>query len=113
MTPLDILLLLGWFIIGMVVFQVHGVKDYWGRTNDAYSAIGMVPLILGFFYGAVTLQNMTMVLIGSIILGFLFTLAYLIGANISRAMQFGEMSPRIILYIFLLIIFLIGFKGII
>jgi len=113
MTPLDIIWLFIWFLVGIVVFQVHGIKNYWGGVDQVYSAIGILILVFSLFYGAVTLQNMTMTLIGSIIIGFLSTLAYLIGANISRAAQFGEISPKIVVYFLLFCLFLGIFRGII
>ena len=113
MTPIDFLWMFGWFVVGIIVFQVHGIRDYWGQTSEAYSAISLLSLFLGFIYGTLTLQNITMTLIGSIILGILSTLAYLIGANISRAIQFGEMSPKIIVYILVFIFLILTFISII
>ena len=99
MTAMDILWVIGWFLAGLVVFQVRGIKGYWGEISDLSSILGFVPLLLGFLYGTSTLPNVFIGYIGSIMIGFLSSLAYLIGANISRYIQFGEMSPRIVVYV--------------
>ena len=113
MTAIDIIWIFLWFLVGLVVFQIRGIKSFWGQTTDTYSAITIIPIILGFFYGAITLQDVTMSLVGSIILSTITTLAYLIGANISRAAHFGHLSPRIIFYVFFFFMFLVIFKGVI
>ena len=85
MTPMDLFWMVGWFLLGLVVFQVRGIKRIFGDISDLYSILGLIPFFLGFLYGTYTLtQNVFIGYIGSVIVGFLSSLAYLIGANIRR-----------------------------
>jgi hypothetical protein len=95
MAAVDILWTVIWFFVGLLTFQVSGLKRLLESVSGAISGISLLILItkpdpittyltsipIGYVAGDVTL------------------LAYLIGANISRAIQFGKMSPRIILYV--------------
>ena len=104
MAAVDILWTVIWFFAGLLTFQVTGLKRLLESVSGIISGISLLILItkpdpittyltsipIGYVAGAVTL------------------LAYLIGANISRAIQFGKMSPRILLYVvaFFLVLFL-------
>lgn len=93
-----------WFFVGLLTFQVTGLKRLLESVSGIISGISLLILItksdpittylnsipIGYVAGAVTL------------------LAYLIGANISRAIQFGKLSPRILLYVvaFFLVLFI-------
>ena len=108
MTPMDIFWIVIWFVVGLFVFQIPGIKGAFKEISDLYS---IIPFLLGFFYATWTqnpemvigyiVKNIEEVMSIGIIKGFLSSLAYLIGANISRYEQFGKMSPRIIIYILL------------
>ena len=114
MTPIDILWLVLWFVVGWCVFQIRGIKSIMGEISDSYSILGVIPLLLGVLYGTLygtyTLPNVFIGYIGGVMIGSLSSLAYLIGANISRYQQFGEMSPLILAYIALFIMFWIAFE---
>jgi hypothetical protein len=111
MTPVDILWLVLWFVVGLCVFQIRGIKSIMGEISDSYSILGVIPLILGVLYGTYTLPNVFVGYIGGVMMGVLSSLAYLIGAIISRYRQFGEMSPRILAYSALFIMFWIVFEA--
>jgi len=105
MMPIEIWLL-GWFVVGLVTFQLRGVKGYLEDINGLNSKLGFISLLSGFFYSAntLTLSLFIKYIVISVIVGFLFSRAYLIGANFSRWIQFGEMSPNIIIHVLLLFI---------
>jgi len=94
MTPMDIFWVFGWFVVGLVVFQIRGIKHFFTMISSLFSLL--------FLFLLIQEQNPIAAFMNFIGLDFisgLFTsLAYLIGANISRCVQFGEMSPKIITY---------------
>ena len=93
------------FIVGLLVFQVRGIK----RILSFSSSIGMIVFFLGLFY--IIMNNIAMGRIFEqtyqfIIGGIVSSLFYLIGANISRYNRFGKMSSRILIYVMLLVVLL-------
>jgi hypothetical protein len=83
-----------WFFGGCFVFQVRGLK----RVLDIISSLFSVLSIFTLLFKPDPITEIFF----SISLGYftgIFTLTiYLIGANISRYMQFNKMSSRIYLY---------------
>ena len=90
----------GWFIVGLIVFQVRGIKHFFTAISSLFSLLSLFLLIQ-------EQSSLTSIIefigIGKIS-GIFTILAYLIGANISRYARFRKMSPRIIIYIFLFFI---------
>jgi len=111
MTSIDILWLVLWFVVGLRVFQIRGIKSIMGEISDSYSILGVIPLILGVLYGTYTLPNVFIGYIGGVMMGVLSSLEYLIGANISRYQQFKKMSPLIFAYSALFIMLGIVFEA--
>lgn len=100
---MDFIWAIAWFIVGLVVFQVRGIKSFFDVIVGIFSTLSLLTLLfkpdpLTEIFIAIGLDYVSGV--------FTFT-TYLIGANISRWIQFGEMSPRIILYIVLLPVWII------
>jgi len=100
MTPMDIFWIFGWFTVGLVVFQVRGIKSFFGGVSSLFSLLSLFLLIQE---QSSLVSVIEFIGIGKIS-GVFTLLAYLIGANISRCVQFGEMSPRIIIYTLLFFI---------
>ncbi len=99
---LDPTLLLG-LTVGLVVFQVHGVKKILNTMN----IIGLLSFALGLSYIIVdktSLDAMSGYIVRFIEGNILASIFYLIGANISRWLQFGKMSSRIVFYLLILYI---------
>ena len=100
--------MVGWFGVGLFVFQIKGIKGAFKEISDLCP---IILFLLGFFYATWSqnpemvigyiVKNIEEVMSIGIIKGSLTSLAYLIGANISRCAQFGKMSPLIIIYILL------------
>ena len=92
---INIIWLIAWFVVGMMTFQVHGIKKSMTAISSLFSVLSFLLLIQE--------SNPIVTFINSIgldlISGVLTSFAYLIGANISRFVQFGTMSPIIIKYI--------------
>ena len=87
----------GWFVVGLVTFQIKGIKSFFGGVGSLFSLLSLFLLIQGQSSLASIIEFIGIGKISGV-----FTLiAYLIGANISRYAQFGKMSPRIIIYIIL------------
>ena len=94
---MDFVWVFGWFVVGLVTFQVKGIKSFFEWVGVLFSLLSLFLLIQGQ-------SSLTSIIefIGIGKISGVFTLiAYLVGANISRYIQFGKMSPRIILYIIL------------
>lgn len=100
MNFIDFVWIIIWFLAGLLTFQYTSVKKIVGTISGLISFISLIALI--------TKPDSLVHIFSSIGLGYISglftTLSYLIGANISRYMQFGRMSPRILLYPILLII---------
>jgi len=98
----DSIWLFGWFIVGLVTFQVRGIKHFFTTISLLFSLLSLFLLFQA--------SNPIAAIITSIgldyISGIFTSVAYLIGANISRYEQFGEMSPRIIIYILLFVLWI-------
>ena len=90
---IDFVWVFGWFVVGLVTFQIKGIKSFFGGVGFLFSLLSLFLLIQGQ-------SSLTSIGIGEIS-GVFTLIAYLIGANISRYAQFGKMSPRIIIYIIL------------
>ena len=92
---IDFFWVFGWFVVGLVTFQIKGIKSFFGGLGSLFSLLSLFILIQGQSSLASIIE-----FIGIGEISGVFTLiAYLIGANISRYAQFGKMSPRIIIYI--------------
>ena len=101
---LDPTWLLG-FSVGLFVFQVKGIK----RILKFSSIVGSITFLLGLYYITVSNINLEQVceqIYSFIIGGFISSLFYLIGANISRYNRFGRISSKILIYIVLLVLLL-------
>jgi len=101
MEQIDIFWAAGWFIAGLIVFQTKGQsKKLLSILSFFFSGVSILSL---FRNGTSIDEVITYIGIGKIT-GIFTTLFYLIGANISRYNQFGEMSPRIFLYLILILV---------
>ena len=94
MIQIDFFWIFGWFIVGLVVFQIRGIKHTFTAISSLFSLLSLFLLIpepnpIAAFMNFIGLDFIS---------GLFTFLAYLIGANISRYAQFGEMSPKIITY---------------
>ena len=94
MIPIDFLWIVGWFMVGLVTFQIRGIKHFFTTISSLFSLLFLFLLItepnpIGAFINSIGLDFIS---------GLFTSLAYLIGANISRYAQFGQMSPRILYY---------------
>ena len=108
MSPLSMLWLMMWFFVGITVFQWRNYKLYWEEIDEAYSAIGVISMFFGIVFHRFS-SSFGDQIVGNVVMGLLSPLVYLIGANISRFFQFGEMSSRIVIYIFMFSLLLIMF----
>ena len=106
MGSIDVLWMILWFLVGLFVFQERSLKVYWDEIDSVTSVITLVPFFLGALYGSITLPDIANKYFGSVLVGILSSLVYLIGANISRYIQFRTMSMRIVAYIVLFLVFL-------
>jgi hypothetical protein len=109
---LDIVSLLIGFLVGLIVFQVHGVK----KILEALGFLGTMLFMLTLINTIMNSKSLNPAYIFNMIISFfvggvLGELVYLIGANISRYVQFGTLSPRILLYIMLIVLILIIFSS--
>lgn len=96
----DLLWGVGWFLVGLVTFQIRGIKRGFTAISIAFSILSILSLNLTQFTAVLNFIGI------NAISGILTTLVYLIGANFSRFIQFGVMSPRIIIYFFIFLILL-------
>jgi hypothetical protein len=103
MFAVDLLWGIGWFFAGLFTFQIRGVKSAFTAISTLFSSLSLFSLLLQE-------SNPIAIVITSIgldhISGIFTSVAYLLGANISRYEQFGEMSPRIVLYILILVVWI-------
>jgi len=96
----DISWVIGWFLVGLITFQVRGIKQIFTAISAGFSILSFLSLnsdqlkVILNFIGINTIS------------GVFTTVVYLIGANISRFIQFRALSFRIIIYFFLLIVLL-------
>ena len=95
MTFTDVLWAIGWFVVGLFVFQIKGIKSFFDIVTGMVSAFSLLMILLR--PDPIT-EAFTAIGVGYISGIFTFII-YRIGANISRYFRFGEMSPRIILYL--------------
>jgi divalent metal cation (Fe/Co/Zn/Cd) transporter len=95
MTITDVFWVIAWFIVGLVVFQVKGVKSLFDLVSGIFSAFSLFLLLLK---PDPLTEIFTAIGLGYISGAFTF-IVYRIGANISRCIQFNEMSPKIVLYL--------------
>ena len=96
MTATDIVWAIAWFLVGLVVFQVRGIKSFFAAVSGLFSALSFVMLL----FRPEPLDEVFVSIGLGYITGIFTLFVYLIGANISRCVQFGRMSPRIVLYAF-------------
>jgi len=109
---IDIVSLLIGFLIGLLVFQVRGAK----RVLEALGFLGTILFTLTLI--SYVLNNsgnldpgyMSNTIISFIVGEVLGNLIYFVGANISRYLQFGTLSPRILIYIMWILLILIIFQ---
>jgi len=103
MLTIDLLWGVAWFFVGLITFQVRGIKSLFTAISTLFSLLSLISL---FFQAS----NPIAAVITSIgldrITGIFTSVAYLIGANISRYEQFGGMSSRIVFYILILVIWI-------
>ena len=109
---IDVTSLLIGFLVGLVVFQVRGVK----KILEALGLLGTMLFMLTLINTVLNSRNLNPSHISNMTISFfvggiLGNLVYLIGANISRYMQFGTLSPKILIYIMLIVLILIIFSG--
>jgi hypothetical protein len=98
MTIIDVGWAICWFLIGLGAFQFKGIKSLFDTVTGVLSVFSLFMILLKPDPIAEAFTSIGLGYISGI---FTFN-AYLIGANISRYYQFGEMSHRIILYVLLL-----------
>lgn len=91
--------LIAWFLVGMMTFQVHGIKKSMTAVSLLFSILSVLLLLQEANPIVTYIDYMGLDLIS----GIFTSLVYLIGANISRFVQFGTMSPMIIKYILVLL----------
>jgi len=110
---MDIVSLLIGFLVGLLVFQVRGAKkvlETLGSLGAMLFALTLVSYVLNNS-GNLDPGYMSNMVVSFIVGEVLGNLIYLIGANISRYIQFGTLSPRILIYIMLILLILIIFNG--
>ena len=95
MSIIDILWAILWFTIGYNVFQVRGIKR---KTDTITGTVSVLSLIVLIFQPEPLAAIFISIFLGYFTGIFTFTI-YLIGANISRYRKFKKLSPRIILYV--------------
>lgn len=94
---IDFLWTIGWFLVGLAVFQFPPAKKLFTYFSSIISILSLVAL----FAEPDALTKVFVSLGLSYISGILTTLSYLIGANIGRYLKFKRLSPRIVIYIIL------------
>ena len=92
---LNILWLVAWFVVGTLTFQIYGIKKSMTTMSSLISALSLLLIFQESNPIIAFMNSISLDLISGVLTGF----AYLIGANISRFVQFGTMSPVIIKYI--------------
>lgn len=103
MLAVDLLWGIAWFFIGLVTFQVRGIRSFFSIISALFSLLSLLSLLVQ----ASNPIAVVLTLMGLDYISGIFTsVAYLLGANISRYKQFGEMSPRIILYTLILVVWI-------
>ena len=95
----NIVWLIAWFVVGMMTFQVYGIKKSMTTISFLFSILSLLLLVQESNQIVTFINSMGLDLIS----GVFTSLAYLIGANISRFVQFGTMSPMIIKYVLVLV----------
>ena len=95
MTDTNFFWALAWFVGGCFVFQIRGIKSFLDVASYLVSVFSLFALLtkpdpIAEIFISISLGYITGI--------FTFTI-YRIGANISRWFQFNKMSPKIILYI--------------
>jgi len=76
-----------WFVVGSVVFQIRGIKSFFFTTSSSlFSALSLFLLIYRPSPIIVFMNSIELHLISEL----LTSLAYLLGANISRYKQFEK-----------------------
>jgi len=106
-------LLIG-FLVGLIVFQVRGVK----KILEVLGFLGAIVFMLTLMNTVLNTRNLNSSYIFKMIISFfvggvLGNLVYLIGANISRYIQFGTLSLKIIVYIMLIALILVIFSNLV
>jgi len=99
------------FLVGLMVFQVRGAK----RILEALGFLGMLLFMLTLINVFIS-KNLNATHTYNIVISFfvgntLGHFVYLVGANISRYIQFGELSPRMLIYLMTTLLMLIAFKA--
>jgi len=104
-------LLIG-FLVGLIVFQVRGVK----KILEVLGFLGAIVFMLTLMNTVLNTRNLNSsykMIISFFVGGVLGNLVYLIGANISRYIQFGTLSLKIIVYIMLIALILVIFSNLV
>ncbi|RLF03265.1 MAG: hypothetical protein DRK00_09005 [Thermoprotei archaeon] len=110
---IDVASLLIGFLVGLIVFQVRNVK----KILEALGFLGTMLFILTLINTILNTRNLNLNyvfkrMVTSFFVGeILGNLVYLIGANISRYIQFGTLSLKILIYIMLIALILIIFSN--
>jgi hypothetical protein len=84
----------------LVAFQIRGIKQTFTMIAISFSILSLLSLSTHQLKGILDFIGI------NVISGIFTLLMYLIGANISRFIQFGMMSPKIIIYFFILFLLL-------
>jgi len=101
MNQMDIIWMVIWFLSGLIVFQTRGGSK---KLLSTLSFLLSVISILSLFQNETSIGEIVAYIGIGKITGIFTSLFYLVGANISRYNQFGEMSPRIFLYLILILV---------
>ena len=101
MKQMDIIWMVIWFLLGLIVFQTRGGSK---KLLSTLSFLLSVISILSLFQNEASIGEIVAYIGIGKITGIFTSLFYLVGANISRYNQFGEMSPRIFLYLILILV---------
>jgi len=97
MSLTDFIWVIAWFFAGLITFQFTGIKKILNTLSTIISILSLFVLFLKPDPLTATFNSIGL----GYISGIFTTLSYRIGANISRCMQFGEISPKIVLYVIL------------
>jgi len=95
MSVTDLFWAIFWFVSGCFVFQIYGLKSILDFISATVSVLSLITLV----FKPDPLTEIFLSISLGYITGLFTTAIYLIGANISRYEKFHKMSPRIILYI--------------
>ena len=103
---IDLLWVFMWFVVGLLTFQIKGIKRFFGGLGSMFSLFSLFILTqrqssLGSIIEFIGIGEIS---------GAFTLIAYLIGANISRYERFGKMSPRIIIYLILFFLLYIALE---